>query len=232
MFICPTARLAELDAELRRTGPARLGVSMTVPAGLDALADSLRVARSLPSIELLAVELPVPAGTLEQAVEQLQPLAAGGVGVFAELPAAEVTPAVAARLAEAGIALKLRTGGTTQAAFPSRDALAAAVTAAVAAGLPVKCTAGLHHAVAHTDPATGLAHHGFLNVLLAVQAVQADADPAEQLAATDPRNLADRAGALSPAEVAGLRRQLRSIGTCSVAEPLADLQLLGLVGDR
>jgi hypothetical protein len=128
--------------------------------------------------------------------------------------------------------VKLRTGGTTQAAFPSRPALAAAVSAAVAAELPFKCTAGLHHAVRHTDPATGLAHHGFLNVLLAVRAARAGADPAEQLAAEDPRAVAERAGALTETEVADVRRQLRSIGTCSVAEPLADLHLLDLVGAR
>ena len=84
----------------------------------------------------------------------------------------------------------------------------------------------------HTDPATGLAHHGFLNVLLAVWAARTGADPVEQLAVEDPGTVAERAGALSAAEVAGVRRQLRSIGTCSVDEPLADLHLLGLVGAR
>jgi hypothetical protein len=231
-FVCPASRLTELDAELGRAGAGPLGVSMTVPDGLDALAEAVRSPRSLPMVDLLSVEVPVPAELPAPALAPLAELVAGGVGVFAELPAAELTPAVAGRLAEAGIALKLRTGGTTQAAFPSRQALAGAVSTAVAAQLPFKCTAGLHHAVRHTDPATGLTHHGFLNVLLAVWAAQSGGDPAEQLAVDDPRTVGERAAALSAAEVTGVRRQLRSIGTCSVAEPLADLHLLGLVGAR
>jgi hypothetical protein len=231
-FVCPAGRLTELDAELERAGAGPLGMSMTVPDGLEALAEAVRSARSLPMVDLLSVELPVPAELPAPALPPLAELVASGVDVFAELPAAELTPAIAGRLAEAGIALKLRTGGTTQAAFPSPQALAGAVSTAVAAQLPFKCTAGLHHAVRHTDPATGLTHHGFLNVLLAVWAAQSGADPAEQLAADDPRVVGERAAALSAAEVAEVRRQLRSIGTCSVAEPLADLHLLGLVGIR
>ena len=35
-------------------------------------------------------------------------------------------------------------------------------------GVPVKATAGLHHAVGYHDPATGFDHFGFLNLLLAI----------------------------------------------------------------
>ncbi|HEX4728834.1 MAG TPA: hypothetical protein VH298_13610 [Jatrophihabitans sp.] len=230
-FICPAGRLAELDAELGRTG-SRLAVAVTVPAGPDGLSDAVRAARELPGIDLVAVELPVSVQSLDQAVERLRPVIEDGLQVFAELPAAELTPAVATRLAAAGVLAKLRTGGTSQDAFPSRDALAAAVTSTVAAGLAFKCTAGLHHAVAHTDPSTGLAHYGFLNVLLAVRAAQTGADPREPLHNGDQRSLADQVSALTPDQVAELRAQLRSIGSCSVTEPLEDLQLLGLVGTR
>jgi hypothetical protein len=230
-FICPASRLSQLDAELSRTG-SRFAVAVTVPAGPDGLPDAVRTARELPGIDLVAVELPVSVESLDQDLDRLHPLIEAGLQVFAELPAAELSPPVAARLAEAGLLAKLRTGGTVQDAFPSRDALAAAVTATVAAGLPFKCTAGLHHAVAHTDPATGLSHYGFLNVLLAVRAAQTGADPREPLHSADQRSLADQVSALTPDQVAELRGQLRSIGSCSVTEPLEDLQLLGLVGTR
>src|SRR6185437_9691420 len=118
----------ELAAELNRTD-AKLTVAVTVPAGPDGLLDAIRTTHQLPGIDLAAVELPVPVESLDQAVEQLRPLVADGLQIFAELPAAELTPTVASRLAEAGLSAKLRTGGTSQDAFPSRDALAAAVTA-------------------------------------------------------------------------------------------------------
>lgn len=53
-------------------------------------------------------------------------------------------------------------------AHPSEPELADAIGAVVERGLEFKCTAGLHHAVRHTDGA--LEQHGFLNVLLATDA--------------------------------------------------------------
>ena len=69
----------------------------------------------------------------------------------------------------AGLRLKFRTGGLTADAFPSAAELAACIDAALDRETPFKCTAGLHHAVRHTDPETGFEHHGFLNVLLATR---------------------------------------------------------------
>src|SRR6185503_8646560 len=71
-FICPAGRLAELDAELNRSG-SRLAVAVTVPAGPDGLPDAVRTAGELPCIDLVAVELPVPVESLGRAIEQLRP---------------------------------------------------------------------------------------------------------------------------------------------------------------
>jgi hypothetical protein len=150
--------------------------------------------------------------------------------VFAEVPVAEVTREVAATLHGAGLGLKLRTGGAAAAAFPASGPLAAAIEAAVATGVRFKCTAGLHHAVAHDDPATGWSHHGFLNVLLAVHAAQTGRTvPVELLADRDAGSLAEQAGALSPDEAAAVRARFASIGSCSILEPLTDLLELKLV---
>ena len=65
------------------------------------------------------------------------------------------------------IAPKFRTGGLAAELFPTPVELAAVICACRDRELPFKLTAGLHHALRHTDPETGFTHHGFLNVLVA-----------------------------------------------------------------
>jgi hypothetical protein len=89
----------------------------------------------------------------------------------------------------------------------------------------VKCTAGLHHAVRHTDPATGFEHHGFLNVLAACAALAAG-EAAEPWLLADAETLAT---GWSPDRVARARAVFTSFGTCSVLEPIDDLVTLGLL---
>jgi hypothetical protein len=112
--------------------------------------------------------------------------------------------------------------------FPTIPELAAAVAALVDAGVSFKATAGLHHAVRHTDPVTGFEHHGFLNLLLATARAQDGrslADVAAALASRDDGAVA-RAALVLPATV---REAFRSFGTCSIREPLDDLAHLDLL---
>jgi len=138
-----------------------------------------------------------------------------------------------ARAREAGVrvAPKFRTGGLAAELFPTPIELAAVICACRDRQLPFKLTAGLHHAVRHTDPETGFIHHGFLNVLVATGAAAAGAevaDVAELVAATDSlplvEALRDRLDEPRPLWV--------GFGTCSIAEPLSDLTHLGLLEDR
>jgi hypothetical protein len=132
-------------------------------------------------------------------------------------------------LAAAELRLKLRTGGPDADAFPAPHELAGCIEAALDREMSFKCTAGLHHAVRHRDPQTGFEHHGFLNVLLATKALFDGAsvdDAAELLDEHDPDVLVERA---TGETLAGARRWFTSFGSCSVVEPLEDLQKLGLV---
>jgi len=135
-------------------------------------------------------------------------------------------------LREAGRGLKLRTGGTAADAFPTEAALAAAVALAVDRGVRFKATAGLHHAVRHTDPATGFEHHGFANLLLAaaVAGTDGEAGAREWLARRDPQAVAAGLASLGPARLAAVRRdRFASFGTCDVHDPRRDLEALGLL---
>ncbi|NJC83656.1 hypothetical protein [Planosporangium mesophilum] len=156
-----------------------------------------------------------------------------GLTAYAETPltwglTAALDTLAEARAAGLPVAPKFRTGGLAAELFPTPVELAAVVCACRDRGLPFKLTAGLHHAIRHSDPETGFIHHGFLNVLVA-SAVAADgagpADVAKVLASGDAVSLVT---AVHP-WMARERPLWIGFGSCSIAEPLADLRVLGLL---
>ncbi|MER5866010.1 hypothetical protein [Kitasatospora sp. NPDC002040] len=205
-FLCGAGRAGELAA-LAAPG---LRVGLVLPGG------STRPG-PVQGVDVVGIELvadSVPADLPE------------GVTVSLELPRDEQLQQRLDRLAGTPHRAKFRTGGLTADAFPTEAELAALLTACAEREVPYKCTAGLHHAVRHTDPATGFEHHGFLNVLLAA------ADPAraaEALAERSGAVLAAAANGLSLGQIATARASFTAFGTCSIAEPLADLAELGLL---
>jgi hypothetical protein len=230
-FVCPVTRLDELAAELAARG-AELDLALTVPDGVQALPAALAAVGGCEYVRLRAVEVPLGDAAPHQVTRALGERGEQAPIGYVEIPATDVDAAVAGTLRSQRLRLKLRTGGTTAPAFPTEDELAAALATAVAARLPFKCTAGLHRAVRHRDPETGFEHHGFLNVLLAVQALRTDpraAAAAKQLADQDADAVAARVRALAPLERAATRGLFTSFGSCSVIEPLDDLVTLGLV---
>lgn len=152
---------------------------------------------------------------------------------FAEVPLtwgllAALDALTDARAAGQQVAPKFRTGGLAAELFPTPVELAAVICACRDRELPFKLTAGLHHALRHTDPETGFLHHGFLNVLAASIAA-ADgaeaADVAEVLASTDAIPLVESAQSRLDRD----RPLWVGFGTCGVREPLADMRRLGLL---
>jgi hypothetical protein len=192
-------------------------------------------AAALPDVVVRAIELPAaptPAGVDEALAAVRAAAIPEDVPVHLELAAAPERDAALHRLAGSGVRAKIRTGGTVAAAFPDEHGLATALTGCVHRGLAFKLTAGLHHAVRYTDPATGFEHHGFLNVLLAVAAALAGGDiagVAAVLADRDGAALARAARGLTPASARSVRAAFVSFGTCSISEPVADLITLGLL---
>jgi hypothetical protein len=205
-FVCSMARLPELAAALDCL-EQRLDVSVVVPAGGGEPATSDRM-------NVVSVERPLGAQVPGIAPDYVE---------LATLPGGpdDLAPLAGARA-------KFRTGGLTADAYPSEAELAAAIRAAVEAGVPFKCTAGLHHAVRHTGE-DGCEHHGFLNLLLATHAALQGGDVAAVLAERDGGLLAAALRALPEDEIVRTRRAFCSFGTCSVDEPIADLVELGLL---
>jgi hypothetical protein len=234
-LLIPSSWLADLVNLIAGTDAERWTVALVGDGGPDGLRDS--VERADARVAVRQVELAVakrgedPQPNLGRLIEML----GGWPGIvgYAEVPLTWGLLAALDRLAEAragglDIRAKFRTGGLAAELFPTPIELAAVIGACRDRKLPFKLTAGLHHAIRHTDPETGFVHHGFLNVLVgtALAAEGAEvADVAAVLAGTDPVPLVEAA-----------RRQLDrgrqlwiGFGSCSVADPVADLARLGLL---
>ncbi|OHV31491.1 hypothetical protein CC117_25945 [Parafrankia colletiae] len=256
-FVVPAARLGELVETLGRAGPREspdpvaLVVTTTVselPAVVTQLRPPALTHLSPPGatrVEVVGVDVAgvdvagVGAGARAESTslrDALALLAAAGLpaGVAASIEvrcdAAQGRPLD--ELAAAGRQLKLRTGGPRADLFPGGGELARAVVECAARNLRFRCTAGLHHAVRHTDAATGFEHHGFLNILVAARAAVTGAGSvavADLLGCRDGAVLVDEIGAWSAADAERARALFTSFGTCSIAEPVGDLVALGLL---
>lgn len=215
--------------------PAGTPVSVVSTGGAGQLLGPARLCgqRDLPlaGLEVALRDLDDLAGNARRVVAAVDAARAEGaldedVPVWVELPPAEPTYAwlaAADEVAAAELRLKLRTGGLDPDAFPAADLLAAWIDAALDRELPFKCTAGLHRALPHTED--GARHHGFLAVLAATRLAFDGQPRSEVLSALDAADAAD----LLALDLTGARRWFRSFGSCSIDEPLADLDALGVL---
>ena len=176
-------------------------------------------------MEIAVRDLDDPAGNVRRVVTATGELETEWP-TFVELPQTDTHHgwlAAADVAAEGGLRLKFRTGGLDASAFPSSEILARWIDAALDRETQFKCTAGLHRAVRHTGE-DGFEHHGFLNVLLATKLAWDGASHDDVVAV-----LEDRSVSVTALDVQEARRWFLSFGSCSVAEPLADLRALGLL---
>lgn len=209
----PTAAALAADRRVRAGEEAWLVGRLVWPASrLDELSDLDDVPISLVLSGLDPV--PGPGTRPVEAVEARWPALPGFDGdVFVEVPIDEDLERKLERVRGAGAMAKVRCGGER---IPTNAELARFVRACAELELPFKASAGLHHAL----PTNG--QHGFLNLLAAA----AEPEDAEDRLA-DP----DVARCLAPGHVppGQLRARFRGFGSCSVAEPVAELRELGLL---
>jgi hypothetical protein len=137
--------------------------------------------------------------------------------------------------------LKIRCGGATAASVPSSADIAFGLVACRKAGVPVKFTAGLHHPHRRHDGTLGSMTHGFLNVFVAgvlshargcetdvLQSILEDEDPKHFT--FDDAGLRWKALLATTDEIRAAREKaVISFGSCSFDEPREDLRALGLM---
>ena len=249
-FIIPAAALAEptegfdapLSAIVEPTADAFEHVARLRAAGLRVEALEIPLTRNVAPFRehLSAAERLDVLGAIESdlTVAGLRDLPA-----FVEIPRADpwwnALPETMETLARFRLGGKLRCGGVTADAFPGVDDVAEFIGAAAAANVPFKATAGLHHPVRHVDEDTGFTMHGFLNLLGAaafatqvdaatLQAIVAEEDADAFLFSSDAFAWRGRTAGIS--ELAAIRRgAFVAYGSCSFAEPAADLTGMGLL---
>jgi hypothetical protein len=249
-FVLPAGRLVELsraaDVYLPEPGagaPWRLSALL----GADVHGDSARVTafnassagRAVVDSAELKAESPEDAGF---ALDALPPRLA----VFVEVPLGGDLDALLAVLKTRGARAKVRTGGVVPEAIPEPVDVARFIAACAAAGVPWKATAGLHHPVRAEHALTYAAGspqavmHGFLNVFAGAVFARAGASLADLEGVLreedalafhlDEDVLVWRHLRVSADDVKRARRDFAtSFGSCSFAEPVADLRDLGVL---
>lgn len=242
-FVVPVARLGELEREaatlLPRGGePWRLSVLLAADADPHLLADfnARHVDGDVGRAMIDTVE--VKASTPDEIA------AAGALSrtmvTYVEIPAGPDPAPLVEAMRAIGARAKLRTGGVTADAFPEPAAVLRFMKACIAAGVPFKATAGLHHPLRAeyrltyaADAPTGTMF-GYLNVFLAAAALMGGAADAEALALLEERDprafdlggdgVRWRDRTLSEAALARTREHLAiSFGSCSFREPLDEV---------
>ncbi|MGP4018512.1 hypothetical protein [Saccharopolyspora sp. 5N708] len=231
-MLCQASRLAELITELAKVKPSvPVPLSLVCDTGLGGVPKALSIIEGRQ--ELLAlrmVEMPAPSDVDDIWLERVSEFVPediirvveprrGGNGWLDGIR----------RVAEHGCWPKLRCGGQTAESVPSVDVITDFLAVAGTLDVPFKATTGLHAAVRSADPETGFIHHGFLNLLVATARSLSGKDVRAALASTDGAALAEEATALSDDAANAVRDVFASYGSCSLQNPVTDLEGLGLL---
>ena len=249
-FVTPAARLEEFIESARDLLP-RGGNDpwrLSVIAGED-INETIRTVREFNRVNgkgALADVIEVRANTISKIENTVAALPAE-IAAYFEISTGELLPDLVATLALKGQRAKLRTGGVTQQDFPSSKAIIRFVRTCMAANVPFKATAGLHHPLrcfrplTYAEDAPQGTMHGFLNMLMMAGFARESfrvslleelmEEEFEEVFAFSELGVQWRdQHTLSIAHLEWLREKgMHSFGSCSFDEPIADLRALGLL---
>jgi hypothetical protein len=252
-LVVPAARLIEwehsaaaLPTGSRGDSPWHLTVLVAVPAGRDLAGITRFNEREAAGHDLQARvdSIEVKVATADD-IRTVAAHAPPGVEVFYECASGMELSAFLAEVGRLRGGAKIRTGGLVPGAVAGPDAVARFVAGCMAASVPFKATAGLHHPVRGVHPLTyepdapRALLNGFLNVFVGATLAYAGRleapDLLPVLEETTPSaftfsdsSLAWRDRSVTVEQVTQARRLARSFGSCSFEEPIDDLKTLAL----
>jgi hypothetical protein len=253
-FVAPASRMAEFESAtvgLLPPSPSPSPWRVAALLGADPAAD-MRALGELNCRHAADGEGAVAADVVEgkadsvPAVERLLRQVPPYLQAYVEVPiSSDPTPLVAA-IGRAGGRAKVRTGGITPEAFPATSDLVRFIRACLAAQVPFKATAGLHHPLRadyrltyEPDSVRGTMF-GFLNLFLTTAFMAAGLDDRQAALLLEERDrdsirfddsaVAWKARRLDLDAIRRAREEgIISFGSCSFTEPIGDLESLGLL---
>jgi|CZKY01.1.fsa_nt_gi hypothetical protein len=255
-FIVPVARLIEFEEALAGLPTPTPGTGFTnwrlsVLLGSDPAADvalirefNARITSSSSGRRAVVESVEVKVASPEE-VRRLSGIIPAELATYFEIPLSSCSECIAA-VAGCGRRAKIRTGGETADKFPALESVIEFLRLCVAANVPFKATAGLHHPLRSVhrftyqpESPSGIMH-GFVNVFLAAAflragmetnlAVQLLEEKSAEVFHFDLDGVGWRQHRLSRHEIAAARRDFSiSFGSCSFTEPLDDLRTLHLL---
>lgn len=252
-FVVPVARLAEFEDAVRPlidgdAWPVALIAGTDFVADVRVIEEFMRRASSFANVSAIEVKgsTPEAIAAIAVGVALLRAHAPGAIETYVEVPVADDPSPLIEAIALHGLRAKVRTGGIEPGAFPTAAQLARFFAACSLSGVPFKATAGLHHAMRGSYPLTYAPDSargtmfGFLNVFLAATFAHEGLGAAETAALLEERDASSilfsaagvtwRGHTLSPESIRRVRdTTATSFGSCSFAEPVADLSSLGLL---
>ncbi len=242
-FVVPVVRLEEF-AEAARPyvrGRDPWRVSVTVGGGIDGVQGEVH-RFGMTHAELATVDAIEFRAVSPEVIAAAAAMLGASPRGYAELPLADNPAPYIEALRGTPVAAKLRTGGVTPDAFPDPERVLCFLQALLAAGIPFKCTAGLHHPVRGTFPLTyepaspSGTMHGYLNVMLATAALEQGrgVDLARRILLEEraeawlvtPAAISWREVRFAADALAVARSSFEGFGSCSFREPLDELALV------
>ena len=252
-LVVPVARLAELER-------AAVGVAPEVPddpwrvsalVGPNAVEDfetlgEFNRRHGLKGASALTADVIEAKADSVAAVEQLLDAVPPWAQAYVEIPLSMNSAPLVAAIASRGGRAKARTGGVTADAFPASSDLLRFLRACVAAGVPFKATAGLHHPLraeyrlTYASDSPRGTMFGFLNVFLTAAFLRNGLRADDALQLLEERSAAAlrfgndaiewRGHRLDRAAVDGVRATgIVAFGSCSFDEPIEEARERGWV---
>ncbi|HVV13532.1 hypothetical protein [Amycolatopsis sp.] len=232
VFLCQASRLPELITELIKLKPKQpLPLSLIIDTGLGGVPKAISIVESRSELlSLRMVEMPAPSDVDEVWLERVSEFVPEDVIRVVEPRRGVGWLDGVRKVIEHGSWPKIRCGGVSSENFPSVDEVADFLSVVSGStGASFKATNSLHRAVRHEDAETGFVHHGFLNLLVAVGRSLSGGDVRDALSSTDGEALSEEARSLSEPAAKAVRALFASYASATFAEPVADLEALGLL---